>query len=169
MQNPLPPCPALAPQPCSALVAALTAGSEHCARLIRERPAAPMQPTWALLRDLLNDMRYAAEPLALAHREEITFMDKNENPQKGSDALPPCPVLPAAACSADSEPEECIAQAMYLLQLCQQDINIGRKSTIWPRAKRAREACQTLEDMFSPNAIGEARAESATPKQNQTL
>ncbi len=55
------PCQALAPQPCSALVAALTAGSEHCARLIRERPAAPMQPTWALLRDLLNDMRYAAE------------------------------------------------------------------------------------------------------------
>jgi len=27
-------------------------------------------------------------------------MDKNENPQKGSDPLPPCAVLPAATCSA---------------------------------------------------------------------
>jgi hypothetical protein len=57
----------------------------------------------------------------------------------------------STALFGDSEPEECIAQALYLLQLCQQDLNMGRKSTIWPRAKRAREACQTLEGIFSPN------------------
>ena len=72
--------------------------------------------------------------------------------QENKDTAAPCQALAPLACSADSEPEECIAQAMYLLQLCQQDINIGRKSTVWPRAKRAREACQALEDMFSPNS-----------------
>lgn len=58
----------------------------------------------------------------------------------------------STALFGDSEPEDCIAQALYLLQLCQQDINMGRKTTVWPRAKRAREACQALEAMFSPNA-----------------
>ena len=57
----------------------------------------------------------------------------------------------STALFGDSEPEDCIAQALYMLQLCQQDLNIGRKTTIWPRAKRAREACQALEAMFSPN------------------
>jgi hypothetical protein len=51
----------------------------------------------------------------------------------------------------NSEPEDCIAQATYLLQLCQQDLIFGRTSTIWPRAKRAMDACQTLVDIFSPN------------------
>lgn len=59
---------------------------------------------------------------------------------------------PPTALICDSEPEDHIAQALYLLQLCQQDLNMGRKSTIWPRARRAREACQALESMFSPNA-----------------
>jgi hypothetical protein len=48
------------------------------------------------------------------------------------------------------EAEELIGQALYLLQLCQQDINMGRTVTVWPRARRARQACKLLEDMFHP-------------------
>ena len=48
-----------------------------------------------------------------------------------------------------SEPEECIAQALYLLQLCQQDLNMGRRGTIWARAYRARLACEALEHMYA--------------------
>jgi hypothetical protein len=60
-------------------------------------------------------------------------------------------VTDSTTTNCDSEPEDCIAQAIYLLQLCQQDLNMGRMGTIWPRAKRAREACQALESMFPPN------------------
>lgn len=54
--------------------------------------------------------------------------------------------------AVDFEPEECIGQALYLLQLCQQDLNMSRKVTVWPRAKRARELCQVLESLFAPKA-----------------
>lgn len=49
-----------------------------------------------------------------------------------------------------SEPEDLIGNALYLLQLCQQDLNMGRRSIIWARAKQAKEACEALETMFSP-------------------
>lgn len=52
----------------------------------------------------------------------------------------------------DLEPEDCIANALYLLQLCQQDLNIGRKETVWPRARAAKDLCAKLEEMFQPNA-----------------
>lgn len=61
------------------------------------------------------------------------------------------PLVRSEPLFGDSEPEARISQALYLLQLCQQDLNMGRKSIIWPRAKRAREACQALESLFSPN------------------
>ena len=48
------------------------------------------------------------------------------------------------------EPEELISQALYLLQLCQQDLNIERTTLIAIRAKRAGEACQQLAAIFSP-------------------
>jgi hypothetical protein len=67
--------------------------------------------------------------------------------------------VPSGVWFGDSEPEDCIAQALYLLQLCQQDLNMGRKSTIWARAKRAREACQALEATFSPNTTAHPRHE----------
>lgn len=49
-----------------------------------------------------------------------------------------------------AEPEELIGQALYLLQLCQQDLNMSRKETIYPRAKRAKEACEQIELLFKP-------------------
>jgi len=48
------------------------------------------------------------------------------------------------------EPEDLIANALYLLQLCQQDINIGRRGTVYARAKRAKHLCEHLELLFSP-------------------
>jgi hypothetical protein len=48
-----------------------------------------------------------------------------------------------------TEPEDLIGSALYLLQLCQQDLNMGRKTTIWARARRARECCEELERMCS--------------------
>jgi len=66
--------------------------------------------------------------------------------------------LGRVSCGGDSttetlpvqEPEDLLANALYLLQLCQQDMNMGRPATVWPRAKRARELCQRLEKMFGP-------------------
>jgi len=55
---------------------------------------------------------------------------------------------------AAKEPEELIGEALYLLQLCQQDLNMGRTITVYARARKAREQCQDLEDMF--NASDEA-------------
>ena len=49
-----------------------------------------------------------------------------------------------------NEPEDCIGQAIYLLQLCQQDLNMGRPETVWPRAKRARKLCRELERIYAP-------------------
>jgi hypothetical protein len=51
------------------------------------------------------------------------------------------------------EPEQMISESMYLLQLCQQDLNFGRKQTIWPRARKAAKLCKELEEMFSYNPI----------------
>jgi hypothetical protein len=48
----------------------------------------------------------------------------------------------------EHEPEDLIMEALYLLQLCQQDLNMGRKETILARARRARECCHELEDMM---------------------
>jgi hypothetical protein len=45
------------------------------------------------------------------------------------------------------EPEDIIANALYLLQLCQQDINMGRWVTVWPRAMKARLLCCNLQDI----------------------
>lgn len=44
------------------------------------------------------------------------------------------------------EPEELIGQSLYLLQLCQQDLNIGRLTTVYARARKAKELCKELED-----------------------
>lgn len=52
---------------------------------------------------------------------------------------------------AEAEPETCLAEALYLLQLIQQDLNLGRKITVWPRVKRARAACQAIEARFTPH------------------
>lgn len=49
-----------------------------------------------------------------------------------------------------SEPEELIGQALYLMQLIQQDLNMGRVTTVWARAKRAKEACAQLQQIFKP-------------------
>ena len=48
------------------------------------------------------------------------------------------------------EPEDCIAKAIYLLQLCQMDLNFNRTETIWARAKAARKLCAQLEDGYDP-------------------
>jgi len=54
-------------------------------------------------------------------------------------------------CHADplptGEPEDHVMQALYLLQLIQQDLNTPRLSTIWPRAKRALEHLAALEQL----------------------
>ena len=50
---------------------------------------------------------------------------------------------------AEMDPEELIAEALYLLQLCQMDINFGRPQTVWARAHRAGICCEALaESMF---------------------
>ena len=49
-----------------------------------------------------------------------------------------------------NEPEELLALSLYLLQLCQMDLNMGRTGTIWARAYRARLACEALEKMYAP-------------------
>ncbi len=46
------------------------------------------------------------------------------------------------------EPEQCLAEALYLLQLVQQDLNISRTATVWPRLYRAAEVCRQLEVSF---------------------
>lgn len=43
------------------------------------------------------------------------------------------------------EPEDCIAKALYLLQLCQQDLNGGNKQLIWARARQAETYCEMLK------------------------
>lgn len=44
------------------------------------------------------------------------------------------------------EPEDCIAKAIYLLQLCQMDLNIGRKELIYVRARNAVHYCLRLQE-----------------------
>jgi hypothetical protein len=46
------------------------------------------------------------------------------------------------------EPEEAIAIAKYLLELIQQDLNMGRKETISPRLTKAIEALVNLQNIF---------------------
>ena len=46
---------------CSPLVAALTAGHRYCTAIVRKYPAAPQQATWMFVRDLLHDMKEAAQ------------------------------------------------------------------------------------------------------------
>lgn len=45
------------------------------------------------------------------------------------------------------EAEDLVAHALYLLQLIQQDLNMGRKTTVWSRAKRVAELCAQLEKL----------------------
>jgi len=49
-----------------------------------------------------------------------------------------------------SEPEEYISSAKYLIELIQQDLNIGRKMTIAPRLARAVENLIGLQQIFPP-------------------
>jgi hypothetical protein len=44
------------------------------------------------------------------------------------------------------EPEDCIAKAIYLLQLCQMDLNMGRKELIYVRARNAVQYCLRLQE-----------------------
>jgi len=51
---------------------------------------------------------------------------------------------------AEMEPEELLAESLYLLQLCQQDLNFGRPQTVGARAKRAAECCGVLRKLYEP-------------------
>ena len=51
------------------LIAALEAGRRECSRLIKKYPAAPASATWTFVRDLLTEMRRAA------NAEQAAFED----------------------------------------------------------------------------------------------
>ena len=52
------------------------------------------------------------------------------------------------------EPEDMIGKALYLLQLCQQDLNMGRKTTVLARARKAKQLCAELEEWAFCNRVG---------------
>jgi hypothetical protein len=50
--------------------------------------------------------------------------------------------------STNQEPEELVGQALYLLQLIQQDLNFGRHTTCLARVSKAKELITSLESQF---------------------
>lgn len=77
-------------------------------------------------------------------------------------------------CAVTREPEEAIAIAKYLLELIQQDLNMGRRETIAPRLTKAVDELVSLQTIFPkieppPVVISNEAAEEYYKERGYTL
>lgn len=94
---------------CSPLVAVLTAGYRYCTAIVRKYPAAPQQATWMFVRDLLHDMKEAAQKAENVPAQppvvagETARIEENLSSATAGCAAAPCSAL--GVCSPSPEPQ----------------------------------------------------------------